>query len=144
MKTPIRLAAVLAVIAAAGAFAGCRNSTNTVDSATPRGTPSPEAMNHTITDPSLSDAVVPVFYNRGKTPGGIVVVQLQVQNQTRTDTRVNYVVEWKDANGMMITTPEPVWKPLVIPPGKIQTIQEVAPSSAAVDASISFRESKNN
>lgn len=143
MNRHIRSAA-LAALVASGVLAGCRTSTNTVDSATPRGTPSPEAMKHTVTDPSLSEEIVPVFYNRGKTAAGYVMVQLQVQNQTRTETRVSYRVEWFDTNGMIITTPEPVSKPLVIPAGKIESIQEIAPSGAAVDARITFLESKNN
>lgn len=142
MKTQLRLAA-LAALVAAGALAGCRTSTNTVDPAAPKGTPSPEAMKHTITDPSLSDEIVPVFYNKGKTPAGFTVVQLQVQNQTRDVTRVNYKVEWFDTNGMLSGAASQV-TPLVIEAGAIKTIQATAPAENFVDARISFQESPNN
>jgi uncharacterized protein YcfL len=100
-------------------------------------------MAHTITDPSLSDSVVPVFYNKGRTGAGFTIVQLAVQNQTRTVTRVNYRVEWKDENGMLISSGN-ISKPLVIEAGARVTIKEVAPTPNAVDASISFQESQNN
>lgn len=143
MKNQFRIAA-LAALVAAGALAGCRSSVNTVDPANPKGTPSPEAMNHTITDSSLGDAVVPVFYNKGQTDAGDTIVQLQVQNQTRSVARVNYRVEWLDTNGISITSPAPITKPLAIEPGAIETIKAIAPNAKAVDARIRFQESKNN
>ena len=142
MNRSLRLAA-LAALVAAGALAGCRTSTNTVDPAAPKGTPSPEAMKHTITDPSLSDEIVPVFYNKGKNPAGFTMVQLQVQNQTRSVARVNYRVEWFDTNGMLSGAPTQLM-PLVIEAGRIKTIQATAPSPDYVDARISFLESTNN
>lgn len=142
MNRSLRLAA-LAAIVAAGALAGCRTSTNTVDPAAPKGTPSPEAMKHTITDPSLSDEIVPVFYSKGKNPAGFTMVQLQVQNQTRSVTRVNYRVEWFDTNGMLSGAASQV-TPLVIEAGAIKTIQVTAPAENYVDARISFQESTNN
>lgn len=142
MNTKLRIAA-LAALVAAGALAGCRTSVNTVDPANPTGKPDPEAMKHAITDPSLSDAVVPVFYNKGKTPGGFTVVQLQVQNQTRDVARVNYKVEWFDTNGLLSGATAQV-TPLVIEAGQIKTIQATAPADNFVDARIAFQESKNN
>lgn len=142
MNKTHRLAA-FAALAAAGTFAGCRSSVNTVDPANPKGTPSPEALSHTITDSSLSDAVVPVFYNKGKTPAGFTIVQLQVQNQTRSVARVNYRVEWFGTDGISLTN-SPISKALVIESGRTETITVTGPTENAVDARISFQESKNN
>jgi len=142
MKHRTRLAALAAVVVA-GAFAGCRTSTNTVDPAAPVGTPSPEAMKHTITDPSLSDEIVPVFYSKGRNDAGFTVVQLQVQNQTRSVARVNYRVQWFDTNGLLVTT-TPVSTALAIEAGSVETIRVDAPTANAVDAKIRFIESVNN
>ena len=142
MKNQFRIAA-LAALVAAGALAGCRSSVNTVDPANPKGTPSPEAMNHTITDSSLGDAVVPIFYSKGKTPAGFTIMQLRVQNQTRSVARVNYRVEWFETNGISVTN-TPISKPLAIEPGAVQTVAVTAPTENAVDATVSFQESKNN
>lgn len=136
--------AALAALVAAGAFAGCRTSVNTVDPANPTGAPSPEAMSHMVTDSSLADAVVPVFYNKGKTESDFTIVQLQVQNRSRSVARVNYRVEWFDTNGIAITSPAPITKPLVIEAGATETIKAVALTPKAVDARIRFQESKNN
>lgn len=142
MNTSLRIAA-LAALVAAGTLAGCRTSVNTVDPANPAGRPDPEAMKHAITDPSLSDEIVPVFYNKGKTGAGFTIVQLQVQNQTRSVARVNYRVEWFDTNGIIVSSGT-IAKPLVVEAGAIETIKEVAPTPTAVDARIRFQESPNN
>ncbi len=143
MKTQLRFAA-LAALVAAGALAGCRTSVNTVDPANPVGQPNPEAMRHMVTDPSLSDSVVPVFYNKGQTEAGFAIVQLQVQNQSRSVARVNYRVEWFDTNGIAITSPAPMTRSLVIESGATETVKAVAPTPKAVDARIRFQESKND
>lgn len=142
MNTKLRIAA-LAALVAAGALAGCRTSVNTVDPANPAAKPDAEAMKHVMTDPSLSDAVVPVFYNKGKTPAGFTVVQIQVQNRTRDVARVNYKVEWFDTNGILSDAASQV-SPLVIEAGAIKTVKATAPAENFVDARISFQESKNN
>ena len=142
MKPSLRLAAFAALVTA-GALAGCRTSVNTVDPANPTGKPSPEAMAHAITDPSLSDAVVPVFYNKGKSPAGFTIVQLQVQNQTRDVARVHYRVEWFDTNGISLTS-SPQAIPLAIEAGATKTITVNAPTETAEDARLSFQESNNN
>jgi len=143
MKTQLRLAS-LAVLAAAASLAGCRTAVNAVDPANPSGKPDPLAMSHTVTDNSLSDACVPVFYSKGKTPAGFLVVQLQVQNQTRSMARLNYNVEWFDTNGLLITASAGgQWKPLTLEAGKTETLRQTAPQADAADAKFHFMESKH-
>lgn len=141
MTTTTRLA--IAAFAAV-ALAGCRTSVNSVDPANPAGKPNAEALAHTITDNSLNDACTPVFYNKGKTDAGFTLVQLQVQNKTRSVARMSYTVDWFDTNGMIVTsTAGKQWKPLALEAGKVETLLAVAPQPGAVDAKFHFIESNN-
>ncbi len=138
MKTHLSLAAFAAFSAAL--LAGCGSSgVNAATSATPEGKPNPEALSHVITDNDVADAVVPIFYNKGKTDTGFTMAQLQVQNRSGSAARLVYSVEWFDTKGMLCTsTAGKQWKPLSIPAGKEETLQVVSPVPNGVDAKFHF------
>lgn len=140
MKTHLSLAAFAAFTAAL--LSGCGSSgVNSATSATPEGKPNPEALAHVITDNAVADSVVPIFYNKAKSPTGFTMAQLQVQNRSGSAARLVYNVEWFDTNGMLCTsTAGKQWKPLSIPSGKIETLQEIAPVPNGVDAKFQFME----
>lgn len=140
MKTHLSVAAFAAFSAAL--LSGCGSSgVNAVDPANPEGKPNAEALSHIVTDNAVANAVVPTFYNKGKTPTGFTLVQLQVQNRSGSAARLVYNVEWFDTQGMLCTsTAGKQWLPLSIPSGKIETIQVTAPTPNAVDAKFHFME----
>ena len=84
-------------------LAGC-TTVNSVENADKQGQRQMVTDQRAITDASLGRKVSIVGVNQSMTPGGLLKVQVELQNRTRSLQRFNYRFEWFDANGMQVTT----------------------------------------
>ena len=96
------------VICAAGALAltltGCGTTVNSVENAQKEGQRNMVADQRVITDSGLGRHVSIVGVNTAMTPGGLLSVQVELENRSRSLHRFNYQFEWFDANGMQVAS----------------------------------------
>jgi uncharacterized protein YcfL len=128
MKT--RLAALFAV---ALTMAGCTNPMNSVENAQKSGQRTMISDQRVITDMGLNRSVSVVGVNTAMTPGGVLKVQVELYNSTRSFHRFSYRFEWFDANGMQIGDIMSVAVGDQIEGGESKFISAVAPNPTCKD-----------
>jgi uncharacterized protein YcfL len=145
MKKNLRFFFPALAVSLAAAFTACSTTVNTVESANPQATITPEAMKKIETDSSLGSAITPIMLNTGTSADGSALkVQLQVQNKTRKTAYVNYRVDWFDKQGMTLPGYNPSMTSLAVEGGEIKAITAVAPSPNATDFRFTFLERKGD
>lgn len=85
-------------------LSGC-TTVNTVENAQREGQRNMVTDQRVITDASLNRKVAIVGVNTAMTPGGLLKVQVEVLNTTRSLQTFNYRWEWFDETGIIIDTP---------------------------------------
>jgi uncharacterized protein YcfL len=128
MKT--KLAGLFAV---ALVVAGCHNSMNSVENAQKEGQRAMIADQRVVTDTGLNKNVSVVGLNTAMTPGGLLKVQAELLNRSRSLQRFSYRFEWFDASGMQIDTVMTAVIADQIEGGESKFISAVAPTPAAKD-----------
>lgn len=106
---------LIALVMAAGALAltGC-STVNSVENAQKEGQRNMVADQRVITDPGLNRKVSIVGVNTATTPGGLLKVQVELENRTSSKQAFLYHFEWFDGDGMQVnnilsaTTPEQI------------------------------------
>jgi len=135
MKT--RLAALFAV---ALTMAGCTNPMNSVENAQKSGQRTMISDQRVITDMGLNRSVSVVGVNTATTPGGVLKVQVELYNSTRSFHRFSYRFEWFDANGMQVGNVASPTIPDQIDGDESKFIWSVAPMPTAKDFRVKFLE----
>ena len=128
MKT--KLAGLVAITLA---VAGCHNTMNSVENAQKEGQRNMIADQRVVTDPGLGRAVFVVGVNTGMTPGGVLKVQVELLNRTKSLHPFSYRFEWFDQNGMQVGGS---LSPVVadqIEGGESKFISAIAPTPACKD-----------
>ena len=92
----------IACAVAALAVAGCGTTVNSVENAQKDGQRTMVSDQRVVTDPSLNRHVNVVGVNSAMTPGGLLRVQIELLNRTRSIHRFSYKFEWFDMNGMQV------------------------------------------
>ena len=132
------------VVCAAGALAlavtGCGTPVNSVENAQKEGQRNMVADQRVISDPGLNRHVNIVGVNTAMTPGGLLSVQVELQNNSRSQHRFNYQFEWFDANGMIVETSTSIWIDRRIQGGETISITALAPTENAKDFRIKMIE----
>ncbi len=123
------------------ALAGC-TTVNSVENAGKQGQRQMVADQRAITDGSLRKKVDIVGVNTATTPGGLLKVQVELQNRTRSLQRFNYRFEWFDANGMQVTTVASALLPDQIEGQESKFIFSVAPNPNCKDFRVKFIEAQ--
>jgi uncharacterized protein YcfL len=126
----IKLAALCAV---ALAMAGCHNPMNSVENAQKSGQRNMIADQRVNTDSGLGQAVSVVGVNTAMTPGGVLKVQVELLNRTRSLHRFDYRFEWFDANGMQINNVMTAAVADQIEGGESKFISAIAPNPNCKD-----------
>lgn len=139
MKTrialPIGFAAVLLAVA------GCSSTTvNSVENAQKEGQRQMVTDQRAITDASLARKVSIVGVNQSMTPGGLMKVQVELQNRKRSLQRFIYRFEWFDANGMQVNNVLSALIPDQIEGKEDKFISGVAPTPNCKDFRVKFIE----
>ena len=93
-----------------------------------------------ITDSSLNRKVNIVGVNTSMTPGGLLKVQVELQNRTRSLQRFLYHFKWFDANGMQVNNVLSASIPDQIEGQEDKFISCVAPTPNCKDFRVKFIE----
>lgn len=133
MNPPTRLLALGALAAACLAAPGCKTSMNSVERAQPHGKRAMVSDKRVLTDSSLSRKVSIVAVNDAPTPGGLLQVQVEVLNLTRSRHRFGYRFEWFDANGMQVAPASAGLHTATVEGGESRFLQSVAPTPSCQD-----------
>lgn len=128
MKT--KLAGLFAIVLA---VAGCHNPINSVENAQKEGQRNMVADQRVVTDTGLNKSVSVVGINTAMTPGGVLKVQAELLNRTKSFHRFSYRFEWFDANGMQINTVTSSVIADQIEGGESKFISAIAPTPACKD-----------
>ena len=107
MKTSFASNALfLGLLAGAAFVAGCSSTTvNTVERAQPAAQREMVADKRVLTDAGLNRRVRILGVNQSTGPGGLLKVQVEVLNTTRSVQSFSYRWEWFDETGTLIETP---------------------------------------
>jgi uncharacterized protein YcfL len=140
MKTRILLplAACGFVVSLLG-LTGC-TTVNTVENAQKEGQRQMVTDLRAITDGSLARKVSIVGVNQATTPGGLLKVQVELLNRTRSLQRFNYRFEWFDASGMQVNNVISAVIPDQIEGKESKMISSIAPSPSCKDFRVKFIE----
>lgn len=140
MKTRILLPLVACGFAASLlGLAGC-TTVNTVENAQKEGQRQMVTDARAVTDGSLARKVSIVGVNQAMTPGGLLKIQVELLNRTRSLQRFNYRFEWFDANGMQVNNVISAVIPSQIEGLESKMISSIAPNPACRDFRVKFIE----
>jgi len=117
---------------------GCQTSVNSVENAQKTGQRQMIADQRVITDSGLANKVSLVGVNQTMTPGGLLKVQVELQNRTGSLQRFSYHFEWFDASGMQLSALTAAEIPDQIQGGEDKFISCVAPTFACRDFRVKF------
>jgi uncharacterized protein YcfL len=137
MKTKL-----VALCAAALALAGCHNPMNSVENAQKSGQRNMISDQRVVTDTGLNKAVSVVGINTAMTPGGVLKVQVELLNRTRSAHPFTYKFEWFDANGMQINNVMTATFSDKIEGGESKFISAVAPNPDCKDFRLKLLEAQ--
>jgi uncharacterized protein YcfL len=131
-----------ALCAVALAMAGCHNPMNTVENAQKSGQRNMIADQRVVTDMGLNKAVSVVGVNTAMTPGGVLKVQVELLNHTRSSHPFTYRFEWFDTNGMQIGDVMSVAVSDKLAGGESKFISAIAPNPACKDFRLKLLEAQ--
>jgi uncharacterized protein YcfL len=130
----------LALAGCALALTGCTTSVNSVENAQKEGQRNMIADQRVIFDASLNRKVAIVGVNTITTPGGLLKVQVEVENHTRSLQSFLYRFEWFDANGMQVNNALSAAIPEQIEGKESKFIFGIAPNASCRDFRVKFIE----
>lgn len=111
-------------------LAGCETPVNTVERGVPTATRQTVADKRVIND---SRSVEIVGVNEATSAGGVLRVQVDVQNPTSGPRTFSYKFEWFDASGILIEGPASTWLSRAIEGDEVISIIGTAPTPTAKD-----------
>ncbi len=129
----------LALAGSALALAGC-TTVNSVENAQKEGQRNMVSDQRVITDPSLNRKVAIVGVNTAMLPTGLLKVQVELENHTRSLQRFLYHFEWFDANGMQVNNIISASVPEQIEGKESKMIFSIAPNPSCKDFRVKFIE----
>lgn len=137
MKIPSLLLCALA--GSALLLAGC-TTVNTVENAQKEGQRNMVSDQRVITDTSLSRKVSIVGINTAMAPGGLLKVQVELENRTRSLQRFLYKFDWFDSAGMQVNNVISASVPEQIEGKESKMIYSIAPNPSCRDFRVKFIE----
>jgi len=142
MKTSLPKTMLFVCLAAGSFGSGCQTSVNTIS----REPPAQRQMvtdKRVLTDASLSRKVYVIGVAEAPTPGGVLQIQVEVWNRTRSAHRFNYWFEWFDSNGMQVNPTSTAMIPCTLQAGETRLLQSIAPTPLCKDFRVKFIEASN-
>ena len=74
-----------------------------------------------------------------RTPEGFKEIQIRGYNRSHSIRRFDYLVEWLDADGMVVPSKTAVWQPMSVQPKSTFTIRSISPRVEAIDFRMNTR-----
>lgn len=121
------------VAVAAIAFLSACASVNTVERQNPVGERQMVPDRRVITDRALDRIVSIVGVNEATISTGLLKIQVELLNRTTSTQNFSYLIEWFDANGMIVGSPTSTWINRQILPQQTLAITAIAPNESAKD-----------
>ncbi|MEM0965977.1 MAG: YcfL family protein [Verrucomicrobiota bacterium] len=118
---------------------GCSTPTNTIERETGQATPNLVDARIDVFDSNLEKRLSLVSVNEA-TAGDLLQVQVTFRNRQVRPRSFAYQFQWIQQNGMMVTSPKPIWRPSSIEGGQTISIAATAPNPNVVDFRLSLRE----
>jgi uncharacterized protein YcfL len=115
------------------AVSGCKTTVNSVENAQKEGQRQMTSDARVITDGSLAKKVSIVGVNTAMTPGGLLKVQVELLNKTRSYQKFSYHFEWFDASGMQMNSLSTAEIGSTIEGKESKFVSAVAPTPACKD-----------
>ena len=126
--------ACASLLAGVATLCGCASSMNTTERAQPVGQAEMVDEKRVLTDRGLDVRARIMGVNQSTTAGGMLKVQVELLNTTRSTRNLHYRFEWFDQNGMEVKTPATVARiPLTLEGKESKFISGVAPTPACKD-----------
>ncbi len=132
-QLPLLLLPILVVLA------GCNSPVNTIEPENPNATPSIVDSRVDVFDNSLNRRLNLVSVNEAQA-GDLLQIQATFRNLQVKPRPFAYRFQWIRQNGMVVTSPEPVWQTSTTEGGQTVTVSGVAPKPDVVDFRLSLRE----
>jgi uncharacterized protein YcfL len=120
-------------------LSGC-TTINSVENAQKEGQRQMVADQRVTTDSSLNRKVSIVGVNQAMTSGGLLKVQVEIQNRTRSIQHFMYHFEWFDANEMQVNNVISASIPEQIEGREDKFISSIAPNPDCKDFRVKFIE----
>lgn len=138
MKTRISMLLCAAGLMVVGA--GCRESINMTERANPVGRKQVVQDRRVITDGSLAEMANVVAVNEGRTPDGLLKIQVEVVNTSRQSKNFFYRFEWLDQDGMIVNPAANGYIETQIIGGESRMLTGIAPQKDVVDFRLKMKE----
>lgn len=120
-------------------LAACSSPVNTIEPAEQRATPMIVDSRVDIFDNSLAKRLSLVAVNEAQA-GDLLQVQATFRNRQVKARPFAYQFQWVQQNGMVVTSPEPVWQTATVEGGQTVSVSATAPKPSVVDFRLSLRE----
>lgn len=120
-------------------LAGCNSPVNTIEPNNPNATPTLVDSRVDIFDNSLAKRLSLVSVNEAQA-GDLLQIQATFRNRQVRARPFAYQFQWIRQNGMVVTSPEPVWQTATTEGGQTISISGTAPRPDVVDFRLSLRE----
>lgn len=116
------------------AFSGCRNaSVNAAENYNKTARMNVIATKHVQTDPNLTETVNIVRLNTATTAAGLLRAQAAFENFTDERVTISYMIEWYDADAMLVLSAGGGWQQEVFEPRETRQLTFTAPNPSAKD-----------
>ena len=136
----IRRGPLLPALLVGALCAGGCVTVNRTERAEPRARPDVVADQRIDTDPSLADRLAVTEVVEGRA-GDLLRIQVTLQSTSNRTRSYSYQFEWIEADGIVVTSPDPIWRPLRISGGDVTSLVGTAPNPRVVDFRFKVRES---
>lgn len=123
------------------AIVGCSTPVNTIDNANPNATPQIVDSRVDIFDNNLAKRLSLVSVNEAQL-GDLLQIQVTFRNMQVKPRSFGYQFQWIQQNGMVVTSPGPVWQMATVEGGQTIAVSAVAPKPSVVDFRLSLREAR--
>jgi len=120
-------------------LSGCNSPVNTIEPNNPNATPTIVDSRVDIFDNSLAKRLSLVSVNEAQA-GDLLQIQATFRNRQVRARPFAYQFQWVRQNGMVVTSPEPVWHTATTEGGQTVSVSGTAPLPDVVDFRLSLRE----
>ena len=121
------------------ALAACE-TVNSTERANPIGRKAMVQDRRVTSDVRLNDAARIVGVNEGRTPDGILRIQIEVVNTTWQSHNIFYTFEWLDGDGMIVNPAVIGWTEMQIIGQESKLLTGIAPQKNVVDFRFKIKE----
>lgn len=120
---------------------GCAHQIGTVESADRQDPAQPIPENVQFADKSMARGLVVEGASAGSASGNLLRAQVMVVSTRRKPQNLSYRFEWYDGEGMIIDSPNSIWKPLRLLGEERVPLSNIAPNPRAVDFVLKLKRS---